>query len=99
MYGFLRLRSQHLISNFPNNPLLDEEMLALDPRRFESTASSPSLRATDHDYLRTFGIMPGTQPTPEQDSANVKVVVRVRQFVPRGKLITTAIIEPKLIHG
>lgn len=88
MYSFLRLRSQYLIANFPNNPLLDDEMLALDPRRFESTASSPSLRATENDYLRTFGIMSGPQPTADQDSANVKVVVRVRQFVPRGKLIT-----------
>ena len=88
MYSFLRLRSQYLIVNFPNNPLLDDEMLALDPRRFESTASSPSLRATESDYLRTFGIMSGSQPTADQDSANVKVVVRVRQFVPRGKLVS-----------
>jgi hypothetical protein len=91
MYCFLRLRSQYLISNFPNNPLLEDEMLALDPRRFESTASSPSLRATDHDYLRTFGIMAGTQPTADQDSANVKVVVRVRQFVPRGEQLSVTV--------
>jgi hypothetical protein len=68
-------------------------MLALDPRRFESTASSPSLRATDHDYLRTFGIMPGSPKVAgaDQDSANVKVVVRVRQFVPRGECIVIGI--------
>jgi hypothetical protein len=53
---------------------------------FESTASAPSLRATEHDYLRTFG-SPGAAaaPQPDQDSANVKVVVRVRQFVQRGE--------------
>jgi hypothetical protein len=85
MYAFLRIRQTHLIDAFPNNPLLDDEMLAFDPRRFESTASSPSLRATDHDYLRTFGIMAATpQSSPDQDAANVKVVVRVRQFVKRG---------------
>jgi hypothetical protein len=53
---------------------------------FETNASTPSLRATDHDILRTFGVLAGAPPTqPEQDSANVKVVVRVRQFVQRGK--------------
>jgi hypothetical protein len=83
MFNLYRLRYQHLISDFPI-PLLDE-MLAYDPRfsHFESTASTPSLRATDHDLLRTYGVMAGPQP-PTEDSANVKVVVRVRQFVKRG---------------
>jgi hypothetical protein len=54
---------------------------------FESTASAPSLRATEHDYLRTFGGAAAQQP--EQESANVKVVVRVRQFVQRGESVFT----------
>jgi len=64
-------------------------MLAFDNRlqRFETTASSPSLRATEHDMIRTFGVMAGPPSVSEQDSANVKVVVRVRQFVKRGILI------------
>lgn len=44
-----------------------------------STASTPSLRAAQNP----FDARPIQAPA-ENDSANVKVVVRVRQFVPRG---------------
>jgi hypothetical protein len=70
----------------------DDDMQLFAPPRirphFESTASAPSLRATEHDYLRTFG--GAAQQPPAEDSANVKVVVRVRQFVPRGESVVVA---------
>jgi hypothetical protein len=66
----------------------------MDPRLystyFESTASAPSLRASEQGLLRTFGAIPGATSAAstghDQDSSSVKVVVRVRQFVQRGKL-------------
>jgi hypothetical protein len=61
--------------------------MSYDPRfhRFESTASSPSLRAFDHHDFGTPTQTAVMAPHAEQDSsANVKVVVRVRQFLKRG---------------
>jgi hypothetical protein len=64
------------------------EDMALDPRlyrsltsSFESSASAPSLRASE----------PATWMAPSHaadDAGNVKVVVRVRGFVKRGKTAT-----------
>ena len=73
----------------------DPEMQLFSPPHirphFESTASAPSLRATEHDYLRTFGGMAQQQQSSaDNDSANVKVVVRVRQFVQRGRFCSSA---------
>jgi hypothetical protein len=67
-------------------------LAAHDPRMFspyfESTASAPSLRASEADIMRTFGGLPGVGTVATQnsdnDSSNIKVVVRVRQFVQRG---------------
>lgn len=48
-------------------------------RPFESTASAPSLRASESAFRDSMmGNMGG------DDAGNVKVVVRVRQFIPRG---------------
>ena len=49
------------------------------PHGFVSTASSPSLRSkTPVDMERPF-------TPPDGDGGNVKVVVRVRKFIPRGR--------------
>lgn len=48
-------------------------------RSFESTASAPSLRALEPLPASINDTMAG------DDSGNVKVVVRVRQFIKRGK--------------
>jgi hypothetical protein len=91
MFNIQRLRFQALISPTPSSSYcIIREVMMLGNERFhayETNASSPSLRAHDSDILRTFGVLPGGAPPmqPEQDSANVKVVVRVRRFVQRGK--------------
>jgi hypothetical protein len=69
--------------------------MALDPRMyrglsygagsfggfgFESSASSPSLRASEPLTMHPINTM------TDNDSANVKVVVRVRQFIKRGEI-------------
>ena len=63
--------------------------MALDPRAFpgvaseariKSSASAPSLRA------RESAVSMG-RSTPDNAGGNVKVVVRVRAFLPRGKII------------
>lgn len=82
------------LNNVVYSGIDDEQSLALDmafrsgPRSMSvfggdlyshSTASTPSLRAAQNP----FDARPLQAPA-ENDSANVKVVVRVRQFVPRG---------------
>ena len=63
------------------------EGMALDARAFpgvasesrpRSTASSPSLRSRESEVI-TMG-----RSTPENGGGNVRVVVRVRGFLPRG---------------
>ena len=63
--------------------------MALDPRAFpgvanesrplKSSASTPSLRSRESE------IIPMGRNTPENGGGNVRVVVRVRGFLPRGK--------------
>ena len=48
--------------------------------RIKSSASAPSLRARDSDTMSTG------RSTPDNAGGNVKVVVRVRAFLPRGKM-------------
>ena len=73
------------------------EAMALDPRMyrglsygtgcvgafggFESTASAPSLRASEPLAAQSLNMA-------DKESANVKVVVRVRQFLKRGDHIS-----------
>ena len=63
--------------------------MALDPRAFpgvaseariKSSASAPSLRARESEVV-SMG-----RSTPDNAGGNVKVVVRVRAFLPRGKV-------------
>lgn len=49
----------------------------------QSTASSPSLRSRESVIVSTQGIRPAS-PSP---GGNVKVVVRVRGFLPRGETL------------
>lgn len=50
-------------------------------RFLETSASSPSLRASEPATSSYVNMANGN----DGDSGNVKVVVRVRQFIPRGK--------------
>jgi hypothetical protein len=80
MHTLRRQRSKKVVKNVTY--LL--EAMAFDARLlgglrpFESTASAPSLRASELAYRDSMGAMGG------DDAGNVKVVVRVRQFIPRG---------------
>jgi hypothetical protein len=82
MHTLRRQRSQEVVRNVAH--LL--EAMAFDPRlvgglrSFESMASAPSLRASESAYRDSMG--------GGDDAGNVKVVVRVRQFIPRGTLFT-----------
>ena len=46
---------------------------------YTSTASAPSLRARE-----STATMPASSYMPAEEGGNVKVVVRVRKFLPRG---------------
>ena len=64
------------------------QSMALDARAFpgvaseaklKSSASTPSLRSRDSE------IVPMGRNTPDNGGGNVRVVVRVRGFLPRGR--------------
>lgn len=82
MHLLRRQRSKEVIENVEylleamafDNRLLGG--LSLGMRPFESTASAPSLRASEHT--------PQKETMAGDVGGNVKVVVRVRQFIPRG---------------
>jgi len=87
MHALRRLRSRETIQRCEK--LLESTIITImdprtyrhlsyDNRQFESSASAPSLRAAEP--LLT----PPLAATMGEDSANVKVVVRVRQFIKRG---------------
>jgi hypothetical protein len=82
MHTLRRQRSKEVFKNIEY--LL--KAMAFDPRLvgglrpFESTASTPSLRALEPTYKDSMGA------ADADDAGNVKVVVRVRQFIPRGIL-------------
>lgn len=91
MHCHRRLRSKEVVHTVEE--LLED--MALDARVFrgisyeppsrsayESTASSPSLRAAHPEIIHEPP--PPTLTMGDQDSANVKVVVRVRKFLKRG---------------
>jgi hypothetical protein len=88
MHSLRQLRFRHLLTHIELHLLHD--VMAFDPRlhrSFESTASAPSLRASEHDHdlsPLSFGAMAGAA---DQDSSSVKVVVRVRQFIRRGEFV------------
>ena len=83
MYVQQRLRYNRVICDIFNR--LEE--MALDPRGFpgvaevrqlKSSASTPSLRS------RESQLVPMGRSTPDNGGGNVRVVVRVRGFLPRG---------------
>ena len=86
MYAFQQLRFHHVFYEIQTR-LRD---MALDPRGFpgianefrqlKSSASTPSLRSKDSE------LVPMTRTTSESGGGNVRVVVRVRGFLPRGML-------------
>ena len=84
MYGVTRIRYKEVVHNV--HCLLIA--MALDARGFpgvyaevrpKSSASSPSLRARESE------IIPMGRSTPDNGGGNVRVVVRVRGFLPRGR--------------
>ena len=84
MYVTQRLRFRNLFDTVAVT-LRD---MALDPRAFpgvatevrqlKSSASTPSLRSRESE------IVPMGRGTPDNGGGNVRVVVRVRGFLPRG---------------
>ena len=78
----------HLLYIHRSQQLLDSCYLILDGildyRMYplHTTASAPSMRASDASYLQAL-----SSPAPmNDDPGNVKVVVRCRAFVPRGRI-------------
>ena len=84
MYLLQRLRYRSVLSDIQTQ-LQD---MALDPRAFpgvldqvrqlKSSASTPSLRSRESELI------PMGRATPDNGGGNVRVVVRVRGFLPRG---------------
>ena len=84
MYVSQRIRYQELLCDIADRL----EDMALDPRGFpgvanevrtlKSSASTPSLRSRESTEI------PMGRSTPENGGGNVRVVVRVRGFLPRG---------------
>lgn len=84
MYAVERVRFRELI----NSVAVTFQVMALDPRGYpgvtiearslKSSASTPSLRS------RVSEVVPMGTSTPDNGGGNVRVVVRVRGFLPRG---------------
>lgn len=96
MYVSLRLRYRQIIHTITSQL----EDMALDPRGYpgiaaeirqlKSSASTPSLRSRESE------LVPMGTTTPDNGGGNVRVVVRVRGFLPRG-METTAMAQTHLI--
>ena len=88
MYVLQRLRHRSILSTIQS--LLQD--MALDPRAFpgvasevrqlKSSASTPSLRSRESE------LVPMGRATPDNGGGNVRVVVRVRGFLPRGSIFS-----------
>lgn len=63
--------------------MMSSAMMMMHQQQQQSTASSPSLRSRESVIVSTQGIRPAS-PSP---GGNVKVVVRVRGFLPRGEIL------------
>ena len=84
MYALQQSRFRRLIQCIS----LQLEDMAIDPRAFpgvatdirplKSSASTPSLRSRESE------LVPMGRMTPDNGGGNVRVVVRVRGFLPRG---------------
>ena len=84
MYALQQLRFRTLLHGIE----LQLKDMALDPRAYpgvasevrslKSSASTPSLRSRESEFV------PMGRSTPDNGGGNVRVVVRVRGFLPRG---------------
>ena len=91
MYVLQRLRYHSILSDIQGQ--LQE--MALDPRGFpgvasevrqlKSSASTPSLRSRESELI------PMGRATPDNGGGNVRVVVRVRGFLPRGSIFVSIV--------
>lgn len=84
MYAFERLRFRKTVQDIK----IQLRDMALDAKAFpgvvsevrlKSSASTPSLRSSVAE------VVPMGRSTPVSEGGNVRVVVRVRGFLPRGK--------------
>lgn len=89
MYVFERIRYREIVQDI-RTKLCD---MALDAKAFpglasevrlKSSASTPSLRSSVAE------LVPMGRSTPVNEGGNVRVVVRVRGFLPRGKFRRTS---------
>ncbi len=93
MHASQRMRYSLLLCNIKDR-LQD---MALDPRGFpgiatevrqlKSSASTPSLRSRESEFV------PVARAMPDNGGGNVRVVVRVRGFLPRGTLMQWAFVD------
>lgn len=89
MYVSMRLRCRQILSDIAihlHGMALDSRAypgIAAEVRQLKSSASTPSLRSRESE------IVPMGRSTPENGGGNVRVVVRVRGFLPRGRGSTT----------
>lgn len=90
MYAFLRLRSEHSLEEvcaqfaeltwiLPTD-MATRALTTPDLQHYHSTASAPSLRSRE-----PVDVMERPFTPPDGDAGNVKVVVRVRKFIKRGR--------------
>ena len=81
MHHLRRQRSRETVDNcaFLLKTMAFDPRLTGGLRPFESSASAPSLRGSEAAFRDSMAGPGG------DDSGNVKVVVRVRQFIPRGE--------------
>lgn len=87
MYVSLQLRFRQIVRNVT----IQLEDMALDRRAYpgiatelrplKSSASTPSMRSRESE------LVPMSSSAPDTGGGNVRVVVRVRGFLPRGKPI------------
>ena len=61
--------------------------IASELRLLKSSASTPSLRSRESELVEMG------RSTSETGAANVRVVVRVRDFLPRGEIFTIAVFK------
>lgn len=96
MYALQQLRFREIVQRTS----LQLEDMALDPRAFpgiasevrqlKSSASTPSLRSRESE------LVPIGRMTPENVGGNVRVVVRVRGFLPRGLIAWSIVLHKRL---
>ena len=85
MYILQRLRYHSILDDVQRrlrNMALDPRAfpgIASEVRQLKSSASTPSLRSRESE------VVPMGRATPDNAGGNVRVVVRVRGFLPRGR--------------